>query len=70
MKKVILSMAVVAFLFSMNVYAHETPKEKKKKAKTEKSCSTEEKKECSTEKKAGCCASKKAEDKKAETSKK
>lgn len=64
MKKVILSMAVVAFLFSMNVYAHETPKEKKKKAKTEKNCSMEEKKSCSSEKKTSCCASKKVEEKK------
>lgn len=66
MKKVILSMAVVAFMFSMNVNAHETPKNKKKAAKTEKSVATAEKKECATtEKKAGCCAAKKvAEEKK------
>lgn len=64
MKKVILSMAVVAFLFSMNVNANnETPKNKKKEAKTEKSCSTAEKKSCSKDKKA-CCAAKKAEEKK------
>jgi hypothetical protein len=60
MKKVILSMAVVAFLFSMNVNAQE---KKVAKAKTEKSCSVAEKKSCSTAKKA-CCASKKVEEKK------
>lgn len=64
MKKGILSMAVVAFLFSMNVNAAPDPKGKKKAvAKTEKSCTTAEKKECSKEKKA-CCASKNAEEKK------
>ena len=60
MKKVILSMAVVAFLFSMNVNAQE---KKVAKAKTEKSCSAAEKKSCSASKKA-CCASKKVEEKK------
>lgn len=66
MKKVISMMAVVAFLFSVNANASETPKDKKKAAKTEKSCSTAEKKECAkTEKKAGgCCAAKKVEEKK------
>lgn len=62
MKKLISSLALVAFLFSMSVNAQEVePKQQKKKAKTEKSCSTEEKKSCTTEKKAGCCSSKKAE---------
>ena len=61
MKKVILSMAVVAFLFSMNVNAQE--KKVPAKAKTEKSCSTSEKKSCSAAKKA-CCAAKKMEEKK------
>ena len=71
MKKVISMMAIVAFLFSVNLNATETPKGKKKeKAKTEKaskaeekkSCAAEEKKSCaSSEKKSGCCASKKAE---------
>lgn len=57
-------MAVVAFLFSVNVNAAPDPKEKKKAvAKTEKSCTTAEKKSCSADKKA-CCASKKAEEKK------
>lgn len=66
MKKVASMLAVVAFLFSMNINAQETePKQKKKKAKTEKACSTEEKKSCSSaEKKGGCCSSKKAEEKK------
>lgn len=63
MKKLV-SLAVVAFLFTMNVNANnETPKNKKKEAKTEKSCTAAEKKSCSGEKKA-CCAAKKAEDKK------
>ena len=61
MKKVILSMAVVAFLFSMNVNAQE--KKVAAKAKTEKSCSASEKKSCSKDKKA-CCAAKKMEEKK------
>ena len=60
MKKVILSMAVVAFLFSMNINAQE---KKVVKAKTEKSCSASEKKSCSKDKKA-CCAAKKMEEKK------
>jgi hypothetical protein len=66
MKKLVYVFATVALMFSMTVNADNgEPKQKKKKAKTEKSCTTEEKKECSTEKKAGCCASKKAEEKKA-----
>ena len=65
MKKLVYAFAAVALMFSMTVNANNgEPKQKKKTAKTEKSCSTEEKKECSTEKKAGCCASKKAEEKK------
>ncbi|WP_293892655.1 hypothetical protein [Flavobacterium sp.] len=60
MRKVILSMAVVAFLFSVNVNAQE---KKVAKAKTEKSCSAAEKKSCSKDKMA-CCASKKAAEKK------
>jgi hypothetical protein len=60
MKKVILSMAVVAFLFSMNLTAQE---KKSEKAKTEKSCSTAEKKSCGKAK-MSCCASKKVEEKK------
>ncbi|MET0760688.1 MAG: hypothetical protein ABWZ56_09735 [Flavobacterium sp.] len=60
MKKLVSTLALVAFLFSMTVNAQEEPKQKKK-AKTEKSCSTEEKKSCGTEKKAGCCSAKKAE---------
>ena len=64
MKKLISSVAVVACLFTVNVFAQEVAKAEKKdkKAKTEKSCSKEEKKACSTEKKA-CCAKK--EEKKA-----
>ena len=60
MKKVILSMAVVAFLFSANVNAQE---KKDPKAKTEKTCSASEKKSCSKDKKS-CCAAKKMEEKK------
>lgn len=64
MKKVISMMALAAFLFSMNVNASETPKEKKNdKAKTEKS-TTAEKKSCASSEKKSCCASKKAEEKK------
>ncbi len=56
-------MAVIAFLFSMNVNAHEEPKKKgKKKAKTEKSCTIEEKKSCPTTEKKSCCAAKKMEE--------
>lgn len=70
MKKSII-IVTIALLFSMNSYAQEQPVQKKKKAKIEKSCSTEEKKSCSTdekkacgvesksEKKGGCCAAKK-----------
>jgi len=65
MKKVISMMAIVAFLFSMNANANnETPKNKKKAAKTEKSCSASEKKSCASGEKKSCCAAKKAEDKK------
>jgi hypothetical protein len=65
MKKVISMMAVVAFLFSMNANANnETPKNKKKAAKTEKACTTAEKKSCASGEKKACCASKKAEEKK------
>ncbi|MBY0485625.1 MAG: hypothetical protein K2P85_00300 [Flavobacteriaceae bacterium] len=56
MKKVVSMLAVVAFLFSMNVNAQE-PAKKTKKAKTEKSCDKD--------KKGGCCAGKKADEKKA-----
>lgn len=62
MKKLVSSLALVAFLFSMTVNAQEVePKQQKKKAKTEKTCSADEKKSCTTEKKAGCCSAKKAE---------
>ena len=64
MKKLVSMVAIVAFLFSMNVNAAPDPKAKKKAvAKTEKSCTAAEKKSCSAEKKA-CCAAKKAEEKK------
>ena len=63
MTKVISTMAVVAFLFSMNVNAQEKQEEKVAKAKTEKKCSASEKKSCSKDKKA-CCAAKKTEEKK------
>lgn len=66
MKKVVSMLALVAFLFSVNVNAQEVAKEKKsKKAKTEKSCSKDEKK-CDKDKKGGCCAGKKMEEKKSE----
>jgi hypothetical protein len=64
MKKVISMMAVVAFLFSMNVNAQEKPKEKAKEGKTEKTCSASEKKACASGEKKACCAAKKAEEKK------
>ena len=60
MKKVVSMLAVVAFLFSMNVNAQE---KKVAKAKTEKACSASEKKSCSKDKKS-CCAAKKMEEKK------
>jgi len=70
MKKSLIIVAI-ALLFSINSIAQEQPVQKKKKAKTEKSCSAEEKKSCSNdekkacgseskaEKKGGCCAAKK-----------
>jgi hypothetical protein len=61
MKKLVSSLALVAFLFSMSVNAQEVEPKQKKKAKTEKTCSADEKKSCTTEKKAGCCSAKKAE---------
>lgn len=64
MKKLVSIAAVVAFFFSMNANATETPKDKKKAAKTEKSCSAAEKKSCASGEKKSCCAAKKAEDKK------
>ena len=64
MKKIVSTLAIVAFLFSMNTIAQERQPAKKATAKTEKSCSAAEKKSCSGEKKAGCCAAKKAEEKK------
>lgn len=62
MKKLVSTLAVVAFMFTMSANAtNGEPKQKKKKEKTEKTCSTEEKKSCGTgEVKAGCCAGKKA----------
>lgn len=67
MKKVTSMLAVVAFLFSMNVNAQEKgPRQSKKKAKTEKAVSSDSKKSCTAgESKAGGCCSKKAEDLKA-----
>ena len=53
MKKVVSMMALVAFLFSMNVNAQEKPKEAAKKE-----CSMKDKKSCSKDKKGGCCAKK------------
>lgn len=62
MKKLVSTLALVAFLFSVNVNAQDDTKDKKK-AKTEKACSTAEKKSCAMEKKGGCCSAKKAEQK-------
>lgn len=63
MKKLVTSLVVVAFLFTMNVSAQEKVSKRKKKAKTEQASTTgtpvaTEKKECSGAKKAGCCAHK------------
>lgn len=64
MKKIVSTLAIVAFLFSMNVNAQEKKAAKKATAKTEKSCSAAEKKECATTaKKGGCCSAKKADSK-------
>jgi hypothetical protein len=64
MKKIVSIFAVMALFFSMNTNAQQGPKQKKQKAKTEKSCSADEKKSCGTVKKGGCCSSKKTEEKK------
>ncbi len=62
MRKIVSTLAIAAFLFTMNVNAQEKKTAKKATAKTEKSCSTAEKKECASgAKKGGCCAAKKAE---------
>ena len=64
MKKLVSTLAIVAFLFSMNVNAQEKKASKKATAKTEKSCTPAEKKECASDaKKGGCCAAKKSESK-------
>ena len=63
MKKVISAMAVIAFLFSVNVNAKGKQEKKVAKAKTEKMCSTSDKKSGSMDKKS-CCAAKKMEVKK------
>lgn len=68
MKKIVSIFAISALFLSINANAQQSPKQKKQKAKTEKtctaeekkSCSAEEKKSCGAEKKAGCCSSKKA----------
>ncbi|WP_284653578.1 hypothetical protein [Flavobacterium terrisoli] len=66
MRKIVSTFAAIALLFAINANAANGDPKTKKKAKTEKSCTTEEKKACATgEKKAGCCSAKKAEDKKA-----
>lgn len=69
MNKFLSIIAVTTFLFSVNGNAQQEPKQKKGKAKTEKSCSADEKKSCSTDEKkscgngskkaSGCCSSKK-----------
>ena len=64
MKKVISTMALVAFLFSMNVNAQEQAKAKKNVVKSEKTSVSTEKKACAMGGKKACCAAKKAEDKK------
>lgn len=64
MKKLVSVLAVAAFVFTITVNAQE-PTQEKKKAKTEKTCSSDkkgcgsEKKSCGSEKKGGCCSSKK-----------
>ncbi|SHJ17434.1 hypothetical protein [Flavobacterium terrae] len=60
MKKLVTAIVFATFLLSVNTFAQEIKSDKKaKKAKSEKSCSTEEKKACSstasTDKKS-CCA--------------
>lgn len=65
MKNLVSTIAAVALLFSINVSAQQQePVQKKKKAKTEKSCSPEDKKSCGSndksEKKGGCCSAKTA----------
>ena len=58
MKKIILTMALTAFILSMNINAQsQEPVQKKKKTKTEKTCSA-------AEKKGGCCANSKSADNK------
>lgn len=73
MKKIVSILATAVLLFSINVNAQQEPVQKKKKARTEKSCSADEKKSCTSEekkscgageKKGGCCSSKKSEEKK------
>ncbi len=64
MKKIVSLFSIIALFLSMNANAQQGPKQKKQKAKTEKSCSAEEKKSCGTDKKGGCCSSQKAEVKK------
>ena len=61
MKKFLSIIAIATFLFSVNGNAQQEPKQKKGKAKTEKSCSTDEKKSCGngSKKASGCCSSKK-----------
>lgn len=43
MNKIVSILATVAFFFSLNVSAQQEPVQKKKKAKTEKSCTAQEK---------------------------
>lgn len=64
MKKLATILAVVTFLFTINVSAQEKEKEAKKDvAKTEKTMATTEKKSCSSAAsgKKSCCAAKKTE---------
>ncbi|MGV9004540.1 hypothetical protein [Flavobacterium sp.] len=65
MKKVLSLLAVVLFLFSMDVNSQEPKQKKKTKATIEASTTTdktpaksEDKKACGSEKKAGCCSKK------------
>ena len=69
MKKLISTLAIVAFLFTTNINAQEVkPKDKKECTKDKKECDHKDKKTCTKEemkscdksKKAGCCAAKKA----------
>lgn len=58
MKKLISMLAVVAFLFTINVNAQEPVKKNKKVVKTEKVVAKVETAGCDKDKKMGCCSKK------------